>query len=154
VVAAGLPDYEGDPADWRPDGSEAPRKTLVARQGDKVEVRLTVSADEPLGDVVVADLLPGGFETISIAAQGLGDDEREDHYGSYDYGGRREIRLERREDRVVAVIPLLRDRTTITYELLAVTPGKYVLPPTTAEGMYEPERQAVLETGEVEVAPR
>ena len=44
--------------------------------------------------------------------------------------------------------------TTYRYTLRAVTPGEYVLPPTIAEGMYEPNRKAILPGGRVRVTAK
>ncbi|MDR1545179.1 MAG: hypothetical protein LBU12_00380 [Deltaproteobacteria bacterium] len=106
------------------------------RRGRRVAVTLTVESTEDADNVVVADLTPGGFEFVGLA-EGESNDVN---------------RLELREDRAVAIFSLRAgQRTSLTYHLRAVTPGRFVLPPTAAEEMYRPQRQAVLASGTVAV---
>ncbi|MDR1677130.1 MAG: hypothetical protein LBS44_01920, partial [Deltaproteobacteria bacterium] len=159
--------------------ADAPQKLTVSR-GELIEVELTVKAEQATREVVVADLLPGGFELVSqIKAQNdtdssgysqnadsSGDDDDDDDYGDnysddysdesddYDRGhqaGRNQTHLELREDRVIAVLPSLYGTAKLRYQLRAVTAGEFILPPTTAEGMYQPERRAVLASARVTV---
>ncbi|MDR3134700.1 MAG: hypothetical protein LBU69_01245 [Deltaproteobacteria bacterium] len=154
-----------------PNGNGA--QALSVQRGQLVEVELTVAASKATESVVVADLFPGGFEIvgpISLKATGPGEDSEYDYEYEYedddydydpsreDYGygdgarqGNSETHLEAREDRAIAVLPHLKSPTTLSYSLRAVTPGDYVFPPATAEGMYQPERQAVLATSRVTV---
>jgi uncharacterized protein YfaS (alpha-2-macroglobulin family) len=54
-----------------------------------------------------------------------------------------------REDRVIAILPSLEGNAVLHYVMRAVTAGDFVLPPTTTEGMYYPERKVVLATSRV-----
>ncbi len=125
---------------------------LTVAKGDRVTVELVVSADRPLSNLVLVDLLPGGFEIenprlVPPPKAGEGDDEDED-----DGPPPPASHLELREDRLVVIEPWLAPgEIRYRYTLRAITPGDYVLPPTVAEGMYEPDRQAILATGRVRV---
>jgi uncharacterized protein YfaS (alpha-2-macroglobulin family) len=148
---------------------------IAVRRGQLVRVELTVSAEKKTDNVVVVDLLPGGFEIEGLAIPGGRDGQGEGSdpdgpnrdYGDGDYGhgdddydgdGRRgnpvdSAHLELREDRVVCVIPELEGTATLSYDLRAVTAGDFIVPPATAEGMYHPERKAVLAASRVTVSP-
>ncbi|MDR2455440.1 MAG: hypothetical protein LBE49_02435 [Deltaproteobacteria bacterium] len=152
VHGEGAPAQEGSAAAWIALSSSEEDPPLLVRQGERVEAVLAIEAERPLESVVVSALFPGGFELVPGSAKKrvfrLEHDEDDDyHQGS-------PVRIEPREDRLVAVISELSGKMEIAYELRAVTPGRFILPPATAEGMYEPERRAVLAEGEVVVAPR
>ncbi|MDR1111468.1 MAG: hypothetical protein LBP92_12465 [Deltaproteobacteria bacterium] len=117
---------------------------LSVPRGEMVEVELVVSAAEATENVVVADLLPGGFEVAGLS--GGGEDMDEGDYVD------ETLHLELREDRVIVVLPFLDGQHTFRYSLRAVTAGEFMLPPATAEGMYQPERRAVLPTSTVTVS--
>jgi uncharacterized protein YfaS (alpha-2-macroglobulin family) len=106
---------------------------LIYKKGQKVVVELTVLPAQHTQNVVIADLVPGGFEIAGMEEGDFAD------------------RVELREDRMIAVIDDLIGIQTIRYSLRAVTEGTFVLPPTTAEGMYNPDRKAVLPTAKVKV---
>lgn len=137
------------------EGAEHPLSTpeetaeaIHVAKGDRVTVVLTVKAKEALQNIVLADLLPGGFEIenprlISEAESADPDNGDDGHvYGS---------RLEIREDRLIIIEPWLSSNgeAVYRYTMRAVTPGEYILPPTAAEGMYEPDKQAVTAGGKV-----
>jgi uncharacterized protein YfaS (alpha-2-macroglobulin family) len=107
------------------------KKPIRLSQGEVVEVKITLEASRELGNVVIADLFPGGLEL-----------ERTEP------GEREGAHLEAREERVI-IIPsgAGKWRQSYSYVLRAVTPGEFLLPPITAEAMYEPEYRAILPTG-------
>jgi uncharacterized protein YfaS (alpha-2-macroglobulin family) len=110
---------------------------LVIPRGEKIVVTLEVKADSPLQNVTVADLIPGGLEIVGVKDSSSGNISP---------------RIEIREDRLIAIFPTMDRRGgIIKYELRAVTEGEFVLPPTVAEGMYEPDKKAVLPTLKVKV---
>jgi uncharacterized protein YfaS (alpha-2-macroglobulin family) len=117
---------------------------LSVPRGEMVEVELVVNAAEATENVVVADLLPGGFEVAGLS--GGGEDVDEGDYVD------ETLHLELREDRVIVVLPFLDGQHTFRYSLRAVTAGEFMLPPATAEGMYQPERRAVLPASTVTVS--
>jgi uncharacterized protein YfaS (alpha-2-macroglobulin family) len=132
---------------------------ISVERGSKIKIEITVKTEKPVENVVVADLLPGGFEIVSFSESAVQKDSEynddDDEYYNYndegDYYRDSSVRLETREDRVIAVINYLAHSTVLTYEVRAVTPGRFVIPPTTAEGMYDPEKRAVLTVGNLEV---
>ena len=163
-LAAPMPKAQGLELDriWiMEDGRKIPLSTagdtkdsLSVDKGDRVIVEITVTAFESLQNLVLVDLLPGGFEIENprfVPAAEDQDNEDEIEEGDDPPANR----LELREDRLVVIAPWITSgKTTFCYTLRAVTPGEYILPPTIAEGMYEPDRQAVLSTGKVIVIAR
>jgi uncharacterized protein YfaS (alpha-2-macroglobulin family) len=111
-------------------------------------VEIEVNALEPIQNLVLVDLLPGGFEIENPRLIPAAENDENEENGGADPAAR----LELREDRLVIIEPWTAPRvTTYRYTLRAITPGEYVLPATMAEGMYEPDRQAILSTGKVRV---
>jgi uncharacterized protein YfaS (alpha-2-macroglobulin family) len=105
-------------------------------KGQKVKVKIVLETEEEsLQNVVIADLLPGGLEIAKTES------------GS-------STRAEIREDRLILIEPYLDQKTSLSYELRAVTEGDFVLPPTAAEGMYQPEKRVIGATGRVKVTAR
>jgi uncharacterized protein YfaS (alpha-2-macroglobulin family) len=154
-------------------GSPGPA-TIYFSRGGIVDVELLVESGTEVRNVVVADLVPGGFELLGLSADRGGTDSAargasgeveyfrdyadyaedggEDYDDYDDYADESSSpHLEQREDRVVAVVPAVRGRTIIRYSLRAVTKGEFVVPPATAEGMYDPDCQAVLPEARVVV---
>jgi uncharacterized protein YfaS (alpha-2-macroglobulin family) len=98
-----------------------------AKLGDVLTVELIVRAAKgEIHNVVLVDLLPGGFESIleKTAAEapvpGL-------------------IRYERREERGIFFVNLTTEPRTFTYRVRAATKGRFTLPAAAAFAMYEPE---------------
>lgn len=124
---------------------------LKVAQGDKIFVTLELSADKSLQNIVLADLTPGGFEIENprlIPMQSEDGQEIRRHADSAP-------RLQIREDRLIVIEPWIGGYPTkYSYTLRAVTPGRYIVPPTTAEGMYEPDRQVILPPAQVEVTAK
>jgi uncharacterized protein YfaS (alpha-2-macroglobulin family) len=126
---------------WTVDGrifslSDGAAPDVTLAKGQKVTVAITLESPTKTQNVVVADLLPGGLEALNPRL----DDESQTS-----------ARAEVREDRVIAIIDQLNGSATISYVLSAVTAGEFVLPPTVAEGMYQPEKKAVTPTGRLKV---
>lgn len=133
-------------------GKEVPLNTvqdmenaLSLAQGDKVMVKLTVTPKpgSNLSDLVILDLLPGGFE---IENAKLLDDQIDKSSVS-----RGTPRVEQREDRLVIIDPWVSGKKTYTYAIRAVTCGDFVIPPTSADLMYAPRTKAILATGKVSI---
>jgi len=110
-----------------------------ARGGDLVLVDLLVTTPDPREQVVIEDPLPAGLEaidtTLATTAQSLGvDDAGEDAWSHSWY--RREVR----DDRVLTFLEHMpAGMYHYRYLARATTIGTYVVPPTKAECMYEPE---------------
>lgn len=93
------------------------------QQGDIVEVKLQLQAHgEPLQDCVVTDLLAGSFEFVIPA--------REKLPAGVKY-------LDRQEDRLLLFADVGPEPLEFRYKVRAVTPGKFHIPPLTAEAMYD-----------------
>jgi uncharacterized protein YfaS (alpha-2-macroglobulin family) len=149
------------------------------RQGEKVIVRLQVSADEAREmQTVVDDPLPAGLEIEAVLrpadAQGVvqrpsGEEEGE---GEGDQGGgvaqRKAVTpgrfaflgtiaepslQEKRDDRYVAAFTLSSGRSvTLAYVARAVTPGDFFLPGAEAKNMYRPAVNARTAPARLKVA--
>jgi uncharacterized protein YfaS (alpha-2-macroglobulin family) len=110
-----------------------------AKQGDELSVRLRVRALEgTVSNVAVIDLLPGGFEVLrdSIA--------REAGRWHADY-------TDIREDRVVFYGSFGPAVTELGYRVKLTARGRFVVPPATAEAMYDRSARAQTPGGHFEV---
>ncbi|MBK8197268.1 MAG: alpha-2-macroglobulin family protein [Acidobacteria bacterium] len=128
----------------------SPVKLDQVRQGDKFVVGLTVTPDERrLNPVIVADLLPAGFEIETVLRPA---DARVVEYdwstgedrvraGAFDFLGTiaQAQTSQAQDDRFVAAINVYDDAVTLAYVVRAVTPGTFALPGVVAEDMYRPE---------------
>jgi uncharacterized protein YfaS (alpha-2-macroglobulin family) len=103
--------------------------------------RVVVTGTAPRGahDLLVTDLLPGGFE-IERAPDASGDgDAGTDHAPD---------RTEARDDRVLFFRTKPIDgRFTVAYLVRAVTAGRFAVPAVRAELLYDPGVQAAGEDG-------
>ncbi|MEQ9504646.1 MAG: alpha-2-macroglobulin [Hyphomonas sp.] len=120
------------------------------RQGDKFVVGLTVSPDERrLNPIIVADLLPAGFEIETVLRPA---DARVVEYdwstgqdrvraGAFDFLGEiaQAQTAQAQDDRFVAAINVYDKPVTLAYVVRAVTPGSFAIPGVVAEDMYRPE---------------
>ena len=106
------------------------------RMGDLITVRLTINAPEPVEDMVISDLLPGGFE--------IEDEKLLTRMGRTDIRGIASSILERRYDRFLFFGTLYgsKDDAVIEYNVRAVTKGTFAVPPVLAEAMYAPDVKA------------
>lgn len=139
--------------------------------GDLVRVTLHVVVPQRRNYVVVDDPVPAGFEIVNFALQttaqswrsagdGYEEDEPEDRDYDEDYGDAAPWyqpfeHRENRDDRVVLGASDL-EPGTYRYEYVAraVTPGRYVVPPTHAEEMYTPETFGRTEATTIQVRER
>jgi hypothetical protein len=127
---------------WEKDAGE------TFRQGDLVRVRIAVRSPVTRGDVVVADLLPGGFEiedsTLKTRSQAAvaSNNMAVEH-------------VERLDDRLLLFCTVYGSEdqpATFTYTARAVTRGTYTVPRISAECMYEPGVVAAYgELGTIEI---
>ncbi len=120
---------------WAPTANRSAR----AVQGDELTVRLRVRALEGrVTNVAVIDLLPGGFEVLrdSIARE----------FGRWhaDY-------TDIREDRVVFYGSFGSAVTELSYQVKLTARGQFVVPPATAEAMYDRSARAQTPGGRFEV---
>jgi uncharacterized protein YfaS (alpha-2-macroglobulin family) len=155
------------------DGSPADPAAL--KQGDRIIVRLSISADESREmQTVIDDPLPAGLEIEAVLrpADSQGAVQRENEDGEGDEGGGAIQRKnatqgrfaflgtiaepslqEKRDDRYVAAFTLAGNRgITLAYVVRAVTPGDFFLPGAEAKNMYRPTTNARTAPGRLKVA--
>ena len=95
--------------------------------GEPITVRLHVRSlrPEPITNVAVIDLLPGGFEVVGSSLQpGVSS------INGVDY-------VEIREDRAVFFATIPTQTLEITYQIKSDNRGQFVVPPVFAESMYD-----------------
>jgi alpha-2-macroglobulin len=123
--------------------------TLVAKAGSYVRVRIRVVAPDRRFYVAVVDPLPAGLEAVNeefatSATQRLGGVKNAvhsphrgrgywGHWNPWDFEERRDDRVQLFADRMYG------GTYEYTYVARATTVGTFVIPPTRAEEMYEPE---------------
>ncbi|MEM7493477.1 MAG: alpha-2-macroglobulin [Pseudomonadota bacterium] len=123
------------------------------KQGDQMVVVLRLDPQQRRNNpVIVADLLPAGFEieTILQPADGNQSGERD---GAFAWIGRidRAETAEARDDRFIAAIDVVDKNRTLAYVVRAVTPGTFALPGVAAEDMYRPDVFARTSAGTVTI---
>ena len=110
-----------------------------AAQGDELTVRLRVRALEgSVTNVAVIDLLPGGFEALRDSIT------RESGRWRADY-------TDIREDRVVFYGSFGPAVTELSYRVKLTARGEFVVPPATAEAMYDRSARAQTPGGRFKV---
>ena len=116
--------------------------------GDIVTVRLDLSLEDPAHHVMVSDHIPAGFEVLNERFATVGSS-----VGSANSNSRffREVHAERVD---FATERLWKKQHQIEYQMRAIAEGRFVLPPTRAELMYEPERNAQTRVSYIEVHPK
>jgi uncharacterized protein YfaS (alpha-2-macroglobulin family) len=139
--------FDRTPLPEAADGIELQRRYLdargqvvsSARLGEVLTVELVARTETgEIRDIVLVDLLPGGFEPIleqqapTASMPGL-------------------IRYERREDRGIFFVNLTTQPRTFTYRVRATTKGRFTLPAAAASAMYEPETGARTGGGSITV---
>jgi len=116
-------------------------------QGDVIvsEVKIT-ALTENLENVVIADMLPAGFEIENPRLQSragvswIGDKNYKPDY------------MDIRDDRLIIFGAFPRQKEqTFYYALRAVTQGDFILPPVTGEAMYAPSKSSVASSGNISV---
>lgn len=102
-------------------------------QGELVVVSLTVTAEKEARNVVVVDLLPGGFEIENPRLRSRGD------LGFDPPGGFNPAYQDIRDDRILLFTEGFTGERSFSYAVRAVTPGRYTVPSPFAEAMYDPD---------------
>jgi len=124
-------------------------------QGDQLVVVLNIDPEEQrVNPLIVADLLPAGFEIETILRPADGRVENGDD-GAFSWAGRlNQSRVaEARDDRFVSAIDARGKDLRLAYIVRAVTAGDFVLPGANAEDMYRPDVFARSRAGRVVIAP-
>lgn len=131
------------------DGLEVSRVYLDARgepvrevrQGDVLTVRISVRARKRnIADCVISDLLPGGCEMV-LPRPGDGAAPLPPGLKFVD----------RREDRLLLFADVGNEALVHTYRIRAVNRGSFLVPPITAEAMYDPALNGHSAVGRLEV---
>jgi uncharacterized protein YfaS (alpha-2-macroglobulin family) len=117
------------------------------RQGARIVVTLTITPSAPVENLVVADVLPAGFEIENPRLSK--DEERTEAAESGDRN--RGIRAEIRDDRLVVFIDRVAEPMVYRYAVRAVTKGTFSLPPVAAECMYNPGIRSLSGAGRIEI---
>ncbi|MEO1553598.1 MAG: alpha-2-macroglobulin [Pseudomonadota bacterium] len=163
VMVTGSPERAPQPASEKLSVSKRLRTMQGARvdlgdltQGDQLVVTLTLSPRERRNNpVILADLLPAGFEieTILRPADGnreFGPDGVFAWVGDIDSAETAEAR----DDRFIAAIDVIDEARTLAYVVRAVTPGTFTMPGVVAEDMYRPDVFARSAATEITIAPQ
>lgn len=124
-------------------------------QGQQMVVALTLRPEERrVNPLIVADLLPAGFEIEAILRPA--DGVRDGDNGAFAWVGRiaRTETAEARDDRFIAALDLVDEPQTIAYIVRAVTPGEFSIPGVAAEDMYRPAVFARSAPSRITITPR
>ena len=111
------------------------------QQGQEITVRLRIRAlGEPISNVAVIDLLPGGFEVLRDSVPRTAVGWRADY-------------VDIREDRVVFYGRFDTTARELNYRAKVTNAGQFVIPPPWAEAMYDRAVRASGVSGRISVAP-
>lgn len=131
------------------------------RQGDRIVVHLTITPQERrLNPVIVADLLPAGFEIETVlrpsdarVADQWAEDGSGERVGAFGFLGTLGYAqtTQAQDDRFVAAIDVFDRPVSLAYIVRAVTPGNFALPGVVAEDMYRPQVNARSRSGRVTI---
>jgi len=128
----------------RHDGT--PVESHVFEQGDTYVVEVSIKAERPIDNLVVADLLPAGLEIENPRLA------TSDHAGLLDEGTVYPNRVEMRDDRLLLFLNVSSTRRGLyRYVVRAVTCGSFSLPAVTGECMYDPSVASVHGAGKIKV---
>ncbi len=132
------------------------------RQGDRLVIALTITPEERrVNPVIVADLLPAGFEIEAVLRPADGQlteydwrsGEERMRTGAFGFLGEiaRAQSMEAQDDRFVAAIDVADNPVRLAYVIRAVTPGSFAVPGVVAEDMYRPDVFARSQPGRVSI---
>jgi uncharacterized protein YfaS (alpha-2-macroglobulin family) len=111
------------------------------RQGDQLVVSVVITPEQNrTNPMILADLLPAGFEIETVLKPADGDRDGGTD-GAFAWLGTidQPDTAEARDDRFVAAIDV-RDRPVrLAYVVRAVTPGSFAIPGVNVEDMYRPD---------------
>ncbi|AVP96968.1 hypothetical protein C7S18_07050 [Ahniella affigens] len=110
------------------------------KEGDEIEVSLRIRAtDLRNGQLAIVELLPAGFELQEYPTDEYAP--REARFLAFEPGAL--TFLDAREDRLVLYASGTEAMQTYKYRIKATQRGKFRVPPTYAEDMYDPRRQSI-----------
>ena len=110
-------------------------------QGEQLVISVELTPEQNRNNpVIVADLLPAGFEIETVLRPADGQREGEDD-GVFAWLGEidQANTAEARDDRFVAAIDVRDEAVRLAYVVRAVTPGSFAIPGVNAEDMYRPD---------------
>jgi len=112
-------------------------------QGQEISVRLKVRAldNQVLNNIAIVDLLPGGFEVIRSSVPRTAYKWRADY-------------VDVREDRVIYYGSFNNRVTELTYKVKLTSSGQFLVPPTTAESMYDRSIKAATKPSQFSVTAK
>ena len=117
------------------------------KEGEAVIMRVTITSNVGMPDVLLTDLLPAGLEIENF---NLGDTKQwadvvVDGIEISDRSNAADVKHEEfRDDRYVAALSLAQSgKAQVFYLVRAVTPGTYTVPPPLVEDMYPPDLRGV-----------
>ena len=111
------------------------RKVTTASFGQLLTVRLTVECKEFIENLVIADLLPGGFEIEDslLATRAISvSSALAQKYPNFDVK-----RFEKGDDVYLVFGDAFQGKSTFTYNVRAISKGSFIIPSTQAEAMYD-----------------
>jgi hypothetical protein len=121
------------------DAKDKPVSSLSLGDQIKIRLRIRSTTGTSVDHVAISDLLPSGFEPVrdqnggvALTAEGI------DH-------------SDVREDRVLIYLTADASPKEITYEAKATVAGSLIVPPISAQAMYDRAIQATGDTGKIEV---
>ncbi len=110
--------------------------------GQKIEVQLTIEADNHLEYMVFEDPKPAGCEPYRLTS-------------GASYGGGTYANLELRDTKVVFFASYLRKgKQTLSYKLVCEQPGTFRVLPSGGEAMYSPFVEAISDSGKLVITTR
>ena len=124
------------------------------RQGDQMVVSVVITPEQRrTNPVIIADLLPAGFEIETVLRSADGDRPNGGADGAFSWLGEIDDAntAEARDDRFVAAIDVRSEPVRLAYVVRAVTPGAFAMPGVTAEDMYRPDVFARSAPGRVTI---
>ncbi|MEM5516792.1 alpha-2-macroglobulin [Henriciella sp. AS95] len=110
-------------------------------QGDQLVVSMVITPEQNrTNPMIVADLLPAGFEIETVLKPADGDREGSTD-GAFAWLGKidQPNTAEARDDRFVAAIDVRDKAVRLAYVVRAVTPGSFAIPGVNVEDMYRPD---------------
>ena len=107
-------------------------------------MRIRFETPAAIDSFVIADLLPAGLEIEDELLAGRAATLPEK--ASTRDNAFRPKRLEKRDDRFVAIGDTDRGRGEIVYQTRAVLRGTFAIPPVHAEAMYQPDIRGIFST--------
>ncbi len=139
---------------YRPDGSTIDVSSVS--QGDRIVVKLAFNSNiNRSRTIVLADLLPGGFEIETVLKPDDGD-APDGSQGAFAWLGEvAEFQVaEAQDDRFIGSLETYRkDKYVAAYIVRAVTPGSFTMPGAVLEDMYRPQDIAITKSGQVTISP-